>query len=392
MKILKYIFPLIFIFLLLSCSKNADPNPIEADTSLAEENINTEGDITLETAAKYYEYADDAVKNLLANYWNNNKKIFYDQYPKKTGVAFNYWWYAHGIDVLADAYIRTEDADYIAYADDVIGFVLKKNGKITNDYYDDMEWMALAILRLYNETGDEKYFEYVQTLWKDIKRGWNDKMGGGIAWRKEQTDYKNTPANAPAAILAARIYDITSETDDFEWAVKFYDFVKNNLVNEKTGQVWDGINRESNGKIDKDWKFTYCHGVYIGAGVELYKITGNKIYLDDAKKTAEYALNTFIESNGVFVAEVAKGETGGDGGLFKGILIRYLAELHKVEGNYKIEKIIKDNADILMEKGMNNVGNFSPRFNIPPENNEGYDLSVQLSGCMLLEMAVVINP
>jgi len=42
------------------------------------------------------------------------------------------------------------------------------------------------------------------------------------------------------------------------------------MVDPATGFVWDGKNRTGDGHIDKDWEFTYCQGVFIGAGVELY--------------------------------------------------------------------------------------------------------------------------
>src|SRR5690606_39804151 len=59
--------------------------------------------------------------------------------------------------------------------------------------------------------------------------------------------------------------------EDLDWAIKIYDWQKRMLVDPVTGFVWDGMNREGDGKIDKDWKFTYCQGVYIGAGLELYR-------------------------------------------------------------------------------------------------------------------------
>ena len=364
---------------------------IENDTTETEETtmpIYEEVPHVYNTDSVYYQYADESAANLIANYWYKPGKIFYDGYPKQRSSAFNYWWYAHAIDVMADAYIRTKDESYITYIDDIVDTIVKRNKKITNDYYDDMEWMALALLRMYDETKDEKYLDNVQILWNDIKTGWNDTMGGGIAWRKEQLTYKNTPANAPAAILAARLYKVTKDEADLEWAVKIYDFQKANLVDPSSGQVWDGINRENNGKIDKNWNFTYCHGVYIGAGVELYKITGDETYLADAKKTAAYALIQFTdERRGTF-----KSEGDGDGGLFKGILIRYLTQLYKVAPEMvEIKETIIKNADILRDKGTNAEGNFTNTFFLAPKDGNGSDLSTQLSGCMLFEAAAYMD-
>lgn len=71
-----------------------------------------------------------------------------------------------------------------------------------------MEWTALALLRAYRVTGHEAYLNAVLDLWEDIKTAWNEQLGGGLAWKKDQLDYKNTPANAPAVILAARLYEL----------------------------------------------------------------------------------------------------------------------------------------------------------------------------------------
>ena len=347
------------------------------------ENINIE----FNKDGKYYAYADTAIENLLANYWNERRNLFYDSYPQKNASAFHYWWYAHGIDTLADAYIRTGNERYKQYADNILDRIVRQNSGITNDYYDDMLWMAIALLRFYDKTGEEKYAEYVNTLWEDIKGGWNDNMGGGIAWRKSQLDYKNTPSNAPAVILAARLYRTFGNAEDFELAKKIYEYQKKTLVDSITGQVWDGINREGNGRIDKNWNFTYCHGVYIGAGVELYKITGEEVYLEDAKKSAKYSLETFFnERNGTFT------ESGeGDGGLFKGILTRYLTGLYIISPDMTvIKEKLEMCAETLRESGTTEEGLFV-RNGYRIFRDDRYDLSVQLSGVMLYEMLSIIE-
>src|SRR5690606_13244105 len=140
---------------------------------------------------------------------------------------------------------------------------------------------------------------------------------------KPSLDYKNTPANAPAVILAARLYELQQKPEDLEWAKKIYQWQKSSLVDSHSGLVWDGINRNGDEKIDKDWKFTYNQGVFIGAAMALFKQTGEQFYLNDALKTADFT----ISDGGMAPGGVLKSEGQGDGGLFKGILVRYLAAL-----------------------------------------------------------------
>jgi predicted alpha-1,6-mannanase (GH76 family) len=202
---------------------------------------------------------------------------------------------------MTDAYLRSGNEKYKDYADRALAATISRNNsRIINDYHDDMQWMALALLRLYDHTREHKYMIYIEDLWSDIIKGWNDHMGGGIAWRKQQLDYKNTPSNAPAAILSARLYNTLGEEIYLDWAIKLFRFVDENLADKQTGQIWDGMNRQGGGEIDKNWVFTYCHGIYIGAAVELYKITGEQVYFDKAMLTAEFALERFIHGNGVF--------------------------------------------------------------------------------------------
>lgn len=330
--------------------------------------------------------ANLAQDSLDTRFWNETIRMYNIEAPCPDGTCntiFHYWWMAHAVDNLVDAYVRTDSALYEERLAQLYDGLLERNGgQWPNPLYDDMEWMALAWLRAYQATGIERYREAVDTLWADIRTGWNEHCGGGIAWQKTQLDYKNTPANAPAAILAARLYQAFGREEDRAWAERIYAWLKTNLVDPVSGFVWDGMNREGDGKIDKDWKFTYCQGVYIGAGVELYRVTGDEAYLEDANRTADAAK-----------AELAHPETGllplegtGDGGLFKGILVRYLAELVRERpSSSAVASWLNANAELLWGRGRGDELLFSGLWNQPAR--ETVELSTQLSGVMLLEAA-----
>lgn len=136
--------------------------------------------------------------------------------------TFHYWWNAHVLDVLVDAHLRHGDQED-KMLNILRGIKIQNDGQYPNDYYDDMEWLALSSLRAYQATENKEFLEAAEILWEDIKKGWNDQQGGGIAWRKSQLDYKNTPANAPAVILAARLYKVRNHPEDLEWAKRIYD-------------------------------------------------------------------------------------------------------------------------------------------------------------------------
>ncbi|MBS4219976.1 glycoside hydrolase family 88 protein [Bacillus sp. FJAT-49711] len=351
---------------------------------------NNEEDVTSTVSNEWEEKAGQAQQSLFENYWNDETNMFNNSYEcSNCNGQFHYWWLAHALDTLIDAYERTDNEVYLDRSKALYESILKRNnGVITNHFYDDMLWMSLALLRLYEHTNDSKYEAAVFTLWNDIKTGWSDQFGGGIAWNKSQLDYKNTPSNAPAVILAARLYEKFGNPDDLDWAIKIFNWQKSTLVDPETGFVWDGINRVGDGNIDKNWEFTYNQGVYIGAGVELYRATDNKEYLFAAIQTAETSMKRLVGNN---TTNILKDEGGGDGGLFKGILVRYLGGLVKEDPNQKaIAQFLINNAESAWN---NKLGEDKVLFGSSWERTPSLnlDLSINLSGVMLMEQAAIME-
>src|SRR5690606_41235541 len=97
-------------------------------------------------------------------------------------------------------------------------------------------------------------------------------------------------------------------------AVKIYSWLRDNLYDPVEGKVYD--NMDGNGGINKAI-YTYNQGTFIGAAHELYKITGDKQYLEDAVTASNYVIDHMSENKGVLA-----NATSGDGGLFNGIFFR----------------------------------------------------------------------
>lgn len=301
-------------------------------------------------------------------------------------VTFHYWPNAHVLDVLTDGFLRTKNAGYSQRMKSLLAGIKDKNGGVyPNNFYDDMEWLALSSLRAYDATKDQAYLDVATLLWTDVKTGLNGSQGGGIAWKKDQLDYKNTPANAPAIILACRFYKLQNKAEDLALAKTLYTWLKTTLVDPNNGLVWDGINRQGNGTVDKDWVFTYNQGVFAGAGLELYQITNENGYLADALRTA----NTSINNASIAPSGLLRSEGQGDGGLFKGILIRYFTLLSKEpalsENDRKnLKNFIKFNAETLYTSGIAKPSlMIGPDWKSKPSGTT--DLTTQLSGLMLIE-------
>ncbi|MCD8269155.1 MAG: glycosyl hydrolase family 76 [Parabacteroides sp.] len=335
----------------------------------------------------WYAAADSSSTALIGSFWNAGEKYF--NYDNNGNTAFHYWPQAHALDVLVDAYLRTGDAKYKTCFDQWFEGVKIKNGNtFKNDYYDDMEWNALAILRAYQVTKDQKYKEAALQIWDYIKVGWNNNAGGGISWAKGWEYSKNACSNGPACILAARLYREFGNEADKEWARKIYNWEKSTLFNSNNGMVYDNINSNT-GEIQKDWIFTYNEGTFIGSAVELYKILGEKSYLNDAALAADYTISTLVNNS------ILKEEGNGDGGLFKGIFIRYFVELIQQDrldaaAKRRYAQFLKVNAETLWTQGTNKSNVlFGTYWRTAPGASTG--LTEQLSGCMLIEAAALLE-
>lgn len=316
-------------------------------------------------------------------FWDHEKQYYEHHYPCLKEEKFVYWWHAHTIDVLIDAYERTNDIKYMDRIQKELHGTFKANGNtFLNNWYDDMEWMALALLRLWDITKEEEYKLQVYHIWEDIKTAWNDHMGGGLAWQKQQLDYKNTPANAPAAILAFRLFCRFEQQEDLEWGKKIFQWNFENLVEKETGFVYDGINRLGDKKIDYEWEYTYCQGVFMQAALEYYYITKEDSYKEMAIRTAREAKRRLADVNGGFIPYEGKDDCG----LFRGIFFRYCYELVKECPELTdIREMIISHAEEVAAKAVNDKGLIGGHWN--QKETEMVDFAQHLSGLMVMEMA-----
>lgn len=372
MKLSYILFALLLVF--QACSKD--------DNSIVDEDI----DIKVDWSAA----ADSSSSMFIYSYWNAADGYF--NYNNNNKKDFHYWPQAHALDVAIDAYERTHNNLYLTTINDWYDGVKAKNGNtFKNVFYDDMEWNALAMLRAYNVTQDQKYKTAAVEVWKDIQTGWNTNYAnGGVAWKKDQPYSKNACSNGPACIIAARMFQQFGDVADKAWALKIYDWEKEYLYNPGNGAVYDNIDGRT-GNIQTNWIFTYNEGTFIGSALELYNITGEKGYLNDAIKAADYTLNNLVNSSD----RILKSEGDGDGGLFKGIFIRYFAQLilnpdldAAIKKRYM--QFFEHNAETLWKEGTNKqLVLYGPYWKTKPGSTT--DLTTQSSGAMLIEAMALLD-
>ncbi|WP_246461418.1 glycoside hydrolase family 76 protein [Nocardia transvalensis] len=223
--------------------------------------------------------------------------------------TWNYWWQAHLIDVSVDAAnrvttpARTRRVETIARSHRI-----RNISGWTNNYYDDMAWLAIALERAERTQGITEVRGGLTALHKELSAGFHEEYGA-LPWRKE-SDYFNTPANGPGGVALARF-------GEFDKAARIADFIDERLRDPETGLILDGIHLPS-GEVESTI-FSYCQGVVLGLETELAVHTGEAEHVQRVQRLLA-AVEEHLTADGVVT-----GGGGGDGGLFNGILARYLA-------------------------------------------------------------------
>jgi predicted alpha-1,6-mannanase (GH76 family) len=308
--------------------------------------------------------------------------------PAQWSAQWHYWWQAHLLDCTLDAYHRAPTQwrrDTVAAL--VRGVRVRNITGWVNDYYDDIAWLGLALQRSAALAGVRKPVAE-QAILRRLRSGRGP--GGGMRWRVGD-DFVNVPATGPAAIFYAR-------RGNLGIAASLVDWILEHLIDPSTGLVFDGarVNSDGSVRVVERAVYSYCQGVLLGACVELGIATGQPRWWQHAEATVQ-AVAEHLTDGGVL-----RGHGGGDGGLFTGILARYLALAAMAlpaagsrSAGIAARLVLASAEAAWRNRGVADGGPvFGPQWTVParppgPDLAER-DLSVQLSGWMLLEAAAVL--
>ncbi|KAG5953718.1 hypothetical protein E4U53_003510 [Claviceps sorghi] len=230
-----------------------------------------------------------------------------------------------------------------------------------NEFYDDEGWWALGLIRSYDVSRDRDYLNAAVRIFNDMQTGRGTPCGGGIYWNKERK-YVNAIANelylSVAASLARRLpQNKTMERvaiDQWNW------FEKSGMINSDH-LVNDGLDQRCKNNGLQTW--SYNQGVVLGGLAELFRLTGDRKYVNKAVAIARAAIKALSDSQGIFVetdkCELRPGNCGRDGQQFKGIFVRNLGYLNEVAPHSEFKNFILRNADSIWNKdrdGQNRLG------------------------------------
>lgn len=332
---------------------------------------------------------------------------------EKSFAKWHYWWQAHYLDCLVDAdRRRSTKGRRKAIVRTVRGIRLRNRGKLVkNRYYDDKAWLALALDRVI--TAEKVRPKQLDDLEFNLLAGL-DSVTGVLPWRTDD-NFFNVPANGPAAIMMAR-------TGRLDKAREVVDWIFDNLLADN-GLVMDGIRLLVDGPRPTTIAYSYNQGTVLGAALEIALRLDDKpeeqVYYLEHIRSLVQAIAMHMATPGGVIENPVDGE--GDGGLFQGILVRYLADVAvrlpddspaSVNAKRAAQRLVMNSAEAMWNHRLEVDGLpiFPARWTQDARLPHNYslgpsslgdalgapriperDLSVQLSGWMLLEAAARVS-
>lgn len=212
-------------------------------------------------------------------------------------------------------------------------------------YFDDNQWIGITGLDVYERTGKKAYLNLGKEMYDFMMTASDTTLGGGLYWRENDFETKNTCSNGPGIIVALKMYKATKQKVYLDNALKIYNWT-NEKLQTPTGLFYDNIKIKD--KSIGEAIFSYNSGTMLQSNVYLYEITGDKKYLERANKIADSSLAYFYG-----------GEKFRDGYWFNAVLLRGYQHLLKYNKDLKYIYGFKKCLDNVLKENKNEKGLFT---------------------------------
>ncbi|MFC3198402.1 glycoside hydrolase family 76 protein [Parapedobacter deserti] len=240
-----------------------------------------------------------------------------------------------------------------------------RSAGLSDRFYDDNIWLGIDFAELFLHTGRKQYLEKAKEIWSFVISGQDSLLEGGIYWCEQKKTSKNTCSNAPAAVLAFRMFEATNDSAYFYRGKELYEWTKRHLQDPEDGLYWDNINLQR--KIDKR-KYPYNSGQMLQSATMLFRLTGDSLYLSEARRIAEAGL-------GYFFADLTT-EDGQSMRLLKrsdnwfiAVMMRGYAALYDIDGDRRYLDAFQRSLDYAWMQGRDAHGLFGKDWKTRPREN-----------------------
>ncbi|MBP5320534.1 MAG: hypothetical protein J6334_06065 [Kiritimatiellae bacterium] len=317
-------------------------------------------------------------------YWNPESRLF-NKFQGRAQPPLDFWLTAQVWDCVMDAAERFKaaaDKEKVTALFDA--FLSRHRYWLRNPYNDDICWWTIACTRAYRITRDTRFLQRAKRIFDALStRECDDQIGGGFWWRSDEHKSKNACVNGPAIITAMELADLTGEKRYVGQSATLYAWLRKNLFDAASGKVSDNIGRT--GRV-APMAFTYNQGTFIGAALRLHRASGTPSYLEDARAAARF-LCTQLSPRGIL-----RREGQGDGGAFKGIAVRYLAELARLPEGGETARFLERNAETAWENRRISDDLIGPDWSRPASEWMPIECQTAASAVVLLIQASRLPP
>ena len=285
----------------------------------------------------YETKADSMTNAFIRTFMVMTRGLFNDKYRHFADNA--YWQQAHAIDVVIYNYQRHNGIDaqrarsYLNYiklwyknkANNYAGAAasttttpdtIKDYRMFENPYTDDMCWITLTLLHIGEATGTSAYSIVARQVFDNyiITRASEDTATGGLwlPWNNNAGSGPNACTQAPATLIAAKLYQKYGTEKYLEYAKKLYTFAAKKIV-------------KSDGRVEEP-PLTYTQGTFGEACRMLYHVTDESSNIKNKYKSQAFTYLNYAFTNGRCTNgnNILRHEgTSGDQSIFKAVLIPY---------------------------------------------------------------------
>lgn len=239
-----------------------------------------------------------------------------------------------------------------------------RSAGLSDRFYDDNIWLGIDFVDTYMLTKDPLLIGKAKLVWRFIESGMDGKLGGGIYWCEQKKTSKNTCSNAPGAVLALKLFEATQDSSYYWQGRALYEWTKASLQDSTDYLYFDHVALD--GKIGKA-KYAYNSGQMLQAASLLYQFTKDQHYLADAQKLANACYLSFFydftpSSGGPF--KLLK-----EGNIwFKAVMLRGFIELYRLDGNRIYLNAFIESLDYAWDHARDGNGLFSTDLSGKQEN------------------------
>ena len=248
--------------------------------------------------------------------------LYNENYPKKAGDnPASYLWpydglvsgvtllHKLGYNVDYSSFVNRFDLYYrtSANGNNIGGFGSSTDGTKGGGtrFYDDNSIVGINLVEAYRLTGNESYRSRAKDIVAFLQSGEDQLLGGGLWWNEDEKNIpgnensnKPTCSNGYATHFLLQYYTICTDGEKaavLAFAKRLYSWINTNLRDPDDGCYWNDI--KPSGSINNT-KWTYNTGVMISNGVQLFKLTGEQVYLDKATESARGSYSYFARPRG----------------------------------------------------------------------------------------------